>query len=95
VPALPDVPTLAEGAVPGFNSISWIGLLAPAGTPKEVIEKISADVRTVLMADDVKQKLIELGAVPAGSTPAQFQALIDKDRKRYAAIIKEKNISAD
>jgi tripartite-type tricarboxylate transporter receptor subunit TctC len=93
--ALPDVPTLAEGAVPGFNSISWIGLVAPAGTPKEVIEKISADVRAVLMTDDVKQKLIELGAVPAGSTPAQFQALIDKDRKRYAAIIKEKNISAD
>jgi tripartite-type tricarboxylate transporter receptor subunit TctC len=95
VAALPDVPTLAEGAVPGFNSISWIGLLAPAGTPKDVIEKISADVRAVLVADDVKQKLIELGAVPAGSTPAQFQALIDKDRKRYAAIVKEKNISAD
>jgi tripartite-type tricarboxylate transporter receptor subunit TctC len=95
VAALPDVPTLSEAAIPGFNSISWIGLLAPAGTPKDVIEKISADVRAVLVTYDVKQKLIELGAVPSGSTPAQFQALIDKDRERYAAVIKEKNISVD
>ena len=96
VPALPDVPTLAEAAaLPGFNSISWIGLLAPRGTPNDVIAKISADVRAAVAADDVKQKLIELGAVPAGSTPAQFQALIDKDHKRYAAVIKDKGISVD
>ena len=95
VPALPDVPTLSESALPGFNSISWIGLLAPAGTPSNIIDKISADVRGVLASDDVRQKLVELGAVPAGSTPAQFQTLIDKDRKRYALVIKEKKISAE
>jgi tripartite-type tricarboxylate transporter receptor subunit TctC len=96
VPALPDVPTLAEAAsLPGFNSISWIGLLAPAGTPKDVIAKISADVRATVAADDVKAKLIELGAVPAASTPEQFQALIEKDRKRYAAIIKDKGITVE
>lgn len=96
VPALPDVPTLAEAAsLPGFNSISWIGLLAPAGTPKEVIARISADVRAAVVADDVKAKLVELGAVPAASTPEQFQALIDKDRKRYAAVIQDQHISAE
>jgi tripartite-type tricarboxylate transporter receptor subunit TctC len=96
VPALPDVPTLAEAAsLPGFNSISWIGLLAPAGTPKDVIAKISADVRATVAADDVKAKLIELGAVPAASTPEQFQALIEKDRKRYAAVIKDKGITVE
>ena len=95
VPALPDVPTLAEAALPGFNSISWIGLLAPAGTPRELVEKISADVREVLASDEVKQKLIELGAVPAGNTPAQFTALIEADRKRYAQVIKDKNITVD
>jgi tripartite-type tricarboxylate transporter receptor subunit TctC len=95
VPALPDVPTLAESVLPGFNSISWIGVLAPAGTPKEIVEKVSADLREVLGADDVKGKLIELGAVPAGNTPAQFQALIDSDRKRYEQIIKDKKISVD
>jgi tripartite-type tricarboxylate transporter receptor subunit TctC len=95
VAALPEVPTLAESAVPGFDSISWIGLLAPAGTPREIVEKISADVREVVAADDVKNRLIELGAIPAANTPAQFAALIDKDRARYAAIIRERGITVD
>jgi tripartite-type tricarboxylate transporter receptor subunit TctC len=96
VPALPEVPTLAEAAsLPGFNSISWIGLLAPAGTPKDVIVKISADVRAVVAGDEVKAKLVDLGAVPAASTPEQFQALIDKDRTRYASVIRDKHISVD
>jgi tripartite-type tricarboxylate transporter receptor subunit TctC len=95
VPALPEVPTLAEAALPGFNSISWIGVLAPAGTPKEIVDKVSSDVREVLASDDVKLKLIELGAVPAGTTPAQFQALIASDRKRYEQVIKDKKISVD
>jgi len=95
VPALPEVPTLAETALPGFNSISWIGVLAPAGTPKEIVDKVSSDVREVVASDEVKQKLIELGAVPAGTTPAQFQALIDSDRRRYAQVIKDKKITVD
>jgi tripartite-type tricarboxylate transporter receptor subunit TctC len=95
VSALPDVPTLAEAGLPGFNSISWIGLLAPGGTPRDVVDKISADVREVLATDEVKTKLIELGAAPAGSTPAQFQALISSDSKRYAKLIKDKNITAE
>ena len=95
VGALPGVPTLAEGAVPGFNSISWIGLLAPAGTPREVVEKMSADVREVVATPEVKAKLVELGAIPSSGTPAQFQQLIDSDRKRYAEIIKVKNITIE
>jgi tripartite-type tricarboxylate transporter receptor subunit TctC len=95
VPALPDVPTLAEAAVPGFNSISWIGLLAPAGTPREIVEKISADVREVVARDDVKDKLVQLGAVPNATTPAQFSQLIDNDRKRYAQIIRERKITVN
>jgi tripartite-type tricarboxylate transporter receptor subunit TctC len=95
VAALPDVPTLSEAAVPGFNSISWIGLLAPAATPKDIVEKISAAVREVLATPEVKNKLLELGAIPAGNTPAQFQALIEKDRVRYAKIIKDKGITAE
>lgn len=95
VGALPDVPTLSETAVPGFNSISWIGLLAPSGTPRDVVEKISADVREILASDEVKTKLLELGAIPSGNTPAQFQQMIDTDRKRYAQVIKDKNITLD
>ncbi len=93
--ALPDVPTLAEGALPGFNSISWIGLLAPAGTPETLVEKISADVREAMASDELKRRFIEQGAVPAPNTPAQFRALIDNDRKRYAQIIRDKNIAIE
>ena len=93
--ALPDVPTLAESALPGFNSISWIGLLAPAGTPETLVEKISADVRAVMGSDDLKRRFVEQGAVPAPNTPAQFRALIENDRKRYAQIIRDKNITID
>lgn len=95
IPALPEVPTLAEAAVPGYQSISWIGLLAPSGTPKEIVDKVAADVREVLAQDDVKQRLTELGAVPAGGTPAQFAQLIETDRKRYAKVIAERHITVD
>lgn len=95
VAALPDVPTLAESVAPGFNSISWIGLLAPAGTPAAIVDKISADVRDVIAADDVKSRLVELGGVPYTNTPAQFAQLIDTDRKRYALIIRDRKITLD
>ena len=95
VPALPDVPTLAEAALPGFNSISWIGLLAPAGTPKDIVDKVAADVREVLGADEVRNKLIELGALPHATTPAQFTQMIANDRRRYAQIIVDRKITLD
>ncbi|CAN7575856.1 Bug family tripartite tricarboxylate transporter substrate binding protein [Variovorax sp. LjRoot178] len=95
VSALPAVPTLAESAVPGFNSISWIGLLAPAPTPRDVVEKISADPREAVANDEVREKLVQLGAVPAATTPDQFARLIDNDRKRYAEIIRVRNVKID
>jgi tripartite-type tricarboxylate transporter receptor subunit TctC len=95
VGALPEVPTLAESALPGFNSISWIGLLAPAGTPREIVEKISADVREIVASDEVKNRLSELGGVPRANTPAQFAAMIEADRLRYAQIIRERKITAE
>lgn len=95
VSALPDVPTLAEGAVPGFNSISWIGLLAPAATPRDIVEKISADVREIIASEEVATRLTGLGGVPHANTPAQFTAVIDADRKRYAQIIRDRKISVD
>ena len=60
-----------------------------------MVEKISADVREVLAADDVKAKLLELGAIPSGTTPAQFQQLIGADTRRYAQVIQDKKITVD
>ncbi len=94
-PALPDVPTAAESGLPGYNSISWIGLLAPAGTPQPIVDKIAADVNAVLTEPATRQQFIDQGAIPVGSTPAQFKALIDADRARYGKIIVEKDIKLE
>ncbi len=94
-PALPDVPTAAESGLPGYNSISWIGLLAPTGTPQPIVDKIAADVNAVLTEPATRQQFIDQGAIPVGSTPAQFKALIDADRVRYGKIIVEKDIKLE
>ena len=95
VQALPDVPTLAEGVVPGFNAISWIGLLAPAGTPPDVVDKIAADVRAVLADDAVKARITALGGVPRATTPQEFGKLIADDKARYAQIIRSRKITVE
>ena len=95
VSAQPDVPTLAESGLPGCNSISWIGLLAPRATPPDLVEKISADVREIVARPEVNSRLVGQGAVPATNTPAEFAKMIDNDRKRYARIIKERGITTE
>jgi tripartite-type tricarboxylate transporter receptor subunit TctC len=92
---LPDVPTISESGLTGYESGSWIGVLAPAGTPQTIINKIAADVREAVQQADTRDAFSKQGANPIGSTPAQFKALIDSDLKRYAKIIQEKNISID
>ena len=95
VSALPDVPALNEQVLPGFNAISWLGLLAPAGTPPALVEKISSDVRAIMAEDAVKARFINLGGVPNANTPAEFVKMIADDRQRYAKIIRSKKISTD
>jgi tripartite-type tricarboxylate transporter receptor subunit TctC len=95
VAALPDVPTLQESGVSGAESGSWVGLLAPAGTPQPVIDKVSQDLQKVLAMPDVQQQLLAQGAVAHGGTPADFAGLIASDRKKYARIIIDNNLSAD
>jgi tripartite-type tricarboxylate transporter receptor subunit TctC len=93
--ALPEVPTIAEAGVKGGESGSWIALLAPAGTPAAVIDKLAADVREVVTAPEVSEKLVGQGAVPQSSSPKELQALIDKDRERYGRIIRDKGLKAE
>ncbi len=94
-PALPELPTIAESGYAGFDTGSWIGLLAPAGTSSAIISKISADLREVLALPDTKNTLITQGATPWPMTPEQFAARINSDRQRYGKIIEENNLSAD
>lgn len=95
VPAFPEVPALAESVAPGFNAISWIGLLAPAGTPPEVVEKIAADLRAVLADESVKARFVGLGGVPRATSPQEFARLIDDDKRRYAQVIRSRKITIE
>ena len=95
VSAMPDVPTLQESGVTGAESGSWIGLLAPTDTPKEIIEKLSQGLRQVVAAPDIQQQLLAQGAVVKGGTPADFAQLIAADRKRYARIIIDNKLTVD
>ena len=95
VPALPDVPTLEEAGITGAESGSWLGLLAPAGTPPAIVDKVSRDLQQVLAMPEVQQQLLAQGAVAKGGTPADFAALIAADRKRYARIIIDNKLQLD
>lgn len=95
VPALPDVPTLEESGVSGAESGSWLGLLAPAGTPQAIVDKVAQDMKQVLAMPDVQQQLMAQGAVARFGSAAEFNTLIANDRKKYARIITENNLSAD
>lgn len=88
---LPGVPTIAE-SVPNYESDIWIGMVAPARTPKPVIDKLNAELRRSLELPDVRAKLAEQGIYAETSTPAEFNTLIAIDQKRWAAVIKAANI---
>lgn len=95
VQALPDIPTLQEAGVTGAESGSWLGLLAPSGTPKDIVDKISQGLQQVLAQPEVQQQLLAQGAVAKGGSPADFAQLIADDRKRYARIITDNKLSID
>lgn len=94
-PLLPDVPTMSEAGVPGFEMTSWNGLVFPAGTPKEIVTRVYQETVKALQTPDVHEKLSSLGAEPVGSTPEQFAAHIQAETKKWAKVIKEANVKAD
>jgi len=93
-PLLPEVPTMAEAGVPGYQFANWFGLVAPAGTPPERIQVLNQAVRKVMADPAVREQLAQMGADPADDTPEQFGALIRADSAKWAAIIKERKIQA-
>jgi len=92
LPTLPQVPTFTEAGLPGFNAKNWFGVAAPAGTPREIISKLSTEIAKILVTPDFKEKLASQGVVPFLSTPDQLAALIKADMVKYAKIIKTANI---
>ena len=96
--ALPDVPTLEQAggaALKGFDASSWFGLLAPAGTPPEIVARIQQEVSKALNSPAIKEKLLAQGAIPSGNTPAEFAKFIDSEHKKWAQVVKNSGAKVD
>jgi tripartite-type tricarboxylate transporter receptor subunit TctC len=87
-PALPDVPTVAEAGYKGFEDVTWVGMLLPAGTPQPIISRLHADTEKALALPDVREKLLALGFEPQGGTPQQYTAYIRQELAKWAKVVK-------
>lgn len=91
-PAAPDIPTVGESGLPGFVNVGWFGLLAPAGTPKDIIDKVQRDSANTLATDDTKQRLLAVGMTPVANNPAQFADAIRAESATWAKVVRERKI---
>ena len=94
--ALPDIPTVEEAAgLKGFEASSWFGLLAPAGTPPDIVHRIQREVTKSLGTPAVREKLLAQGAIPGGNTPEEFARMIDAEIRKWAKVVKESGAKVD
>ena len=92
---LPDVPTLDESGMKGFNLGTWFGILAPAATPKDIVVRLNTEIVKIINSPDFKKKMAEIGAEPIGNTPEQMAAQIKEDTDRYAKLVKDAKVTIE
>ena len=92
---LPDLPTVAETGLPGYEAYSWAGVLTPAATPRELVARLSADIGRALAQPEVRQRLQDAGAEPAPGSPEAFAQLLHAERLKWAQVVKAANIRMD
>jgi tripartite-type tricarboxylate transporter receptor subunit TctC len=92
---LPDVPTVAKTGLPGFEVVGWAGLLAPKGTPPEVVKKIADAVNKTLSTPEMRERFTKQGAEPAGGTTAEFAALMKAEDTKWKSVIKNAGVKAN
>jgi tripartite-type tricarboxylate transporter receptor subunit TctC len=93
--ALPDVPTMEEAGLAGFDMGTWFGVLAPANTPKAVLDRLSTEMMRIIKSPDFGQRMAAIGAVPIGDTPAEMAQRIKDDTSKYAVLVKDAKVSLD
>ena len=91
--ALPDVPTIAEAGLPGYESLSWSGIAVPTGTPASVIARLNREIATILTQPDIRDKFAQAGADPIGGTPQQFSDHIRGERDKWSKLVRDRGIS--
>jgi tripartite-type tricarboxylate transporter receptor subunit TctC len=94
-PIAPDVPTIAEAGVPGYDSVVWYGFFAPAKTPRPVVETLHKEIVAVLRKPDVAKIIVDGGNEPVGSTPAEFAALLRAEAKKWGALGRKLGVTLD
>lgn len=92
---LPDVPTLAESGIKDFNQGTWFGILAPAGTPGEVVARLNSEMVKIIQSPDFRKRMEEIGAEPVGDTPARMATQIKDDTAKYARLVKEAKVAIE
>jgi tripartite-type tricarboxylate transporter receptor subunit TctC len=95
VPSVPDIPTMAEAGLPGYETSTWGGVIAPAGTPKDVVAKLNAEFNAGLAQPDIKKKINDAGIETAGGTPQQFADFLQVEMKKWAKVAKDANIQPE
>ena len=93
--SIPNLPTIAEAALPTYSAVGWFGLFAPPNTPKSVITKINTDIEKVLKLPQVRREMLERGIEPSGGSPEEFAELVKTDQLKWSKLIREKNIKID
>jgi tripartite-type tricarboxylate transporter receptor subunit TctC len=94
-PVLPDVPTIAEAGVPGYEAVNWWGIVAPAGTPAAIVDKLHTEITAVQNSDEVKKYFASEGAQTVQMSSAEFATFIDKEMKKWERVVKEGGIKAE
>ena len=95
LPSMPNVPTIAESGVPGYEAYSWIGIVAPKGTPKPIIQLLNKEISSILKNKDLETELLNQGAIPVGDSPEHFQAYMKDEIAKWGAVVHSANIKAD
>jgi hypothetical protein len=93
--AFPDIPTIAEAGYPGYEAGTWYALLAPAGTPRQAINRLNAEVLKIIQVPDLRERLADLGVEFVGSTPEACIESIKSELRKWSLVIKQSNIRAD
>jgi tripartite-type tricarboxylate transporter receptor subunit TctC len=94
-PLMPEVPTIAEAGVPGFETLTWFGILAPAGTPAAIVQRLNAEINKALTDAEVLDRFAQLGFEPTGGTPAQFAAMMRADTLQWVKVVHDANVKAE
>lgn len=94
-PSAPDVPTMAEAGIADFEITAWFGFMAPAGTPKPIIDKVSRDVARIITMPEVRDRILAQASIPISNSPEEYAAFIQAETKKWTEVVKQANIKAD